>query len=152
MRRIRHTIAAIACIVVVGLATAGPALAAPADKPVVTVGRLDVYDSGGVSPDTWRTYVKVPVAGYNFTPGGNVYVTFQDLSAGTPAISGEWIRSGTGPCGFECNTYGKISYSRTLNFEYLSVCGHWLRVWAWDQVKSPQAGYGWSSRDVQVAC
>jgi hypothetical protein len=152
MRRIRHTIATIACIVVVGLAAAGPALAAPADKPVVTVRRLDVYDSGGVSPDTWRTYVKVPVAGYNFTPGGNVYVTFQDLSAGTPAISGEWIKAGTGPCGFECNNYGKISYSRTLNFEYLSVCGHWLRAWAWDQVKSPQTGYGWSSRDVQVAC
>jgi hypothetical protein len=27
-----------------------------------------------------------------------------------------------------------------------------LRTWAWDQVKSPQTGYGWSYRDVQVAC
>ena len=78
--------------------------------------------------------------------------TRQDLSAGTPAISGEWIKAGTGPCGPECNNYGRISYTRTLNYEYLAVCGHWLRVWTWDQVKSPQPGYGWSSRDVQVAC
>jgi hypothetical protein len=152
MRRTFLAVAAMTCAITIGLATAGPAVAAPADKPVVTVGRLDVYDSGGVSPDTWRTYVKVPVGGFNFTPGGNVYVTFQDISAGTPAVNGEWIKAGTGPCGFECNNYSKISYTRTLNFEYLTVCGHWLRVWAWDQTKSPRADYGWSSRDVQVAC
>jgi len=152
MRRIAQTVAVTACIVILGLVTAGPALAVPADKPVVTIGQVDVYDSGGASPDTWRTYVKVPVGGFNFTAGGDVYVTFQDVSAGTPAISGEWIKAGTGPCGPECNNYGRINYTRTLNYEYLAVCGHWLRVWAWDQVKSPRPGYGWSSRDVQVAC
>ena len=79
-----------------------PALAAtPADKPVVTVGRLDVHDGGGASPDTWYTKVTVPVGGSNFTPGGDVYVRFQDLTAGTPAVAGEWITAGTGPCGFE---------------------------------------------------
>src|SRR5215210_6545467 len=84
------------------LALAGPAMAAtPADKPVVTVGHLVVRDGGGVSPDTWYTSVTVPVGGYNFTPGGNVYVTFQDLTAGTAAITGEWITAGTGPCGLE---------------------------------------------------
>ncbi|HET7487331.1 MAG TPA: hypothetical protein VFJ85_05335 [Acidimicrobiales bacterium] len=128
------------------------ASAAPADKPVVTVGRLSVSDGGGASPDTWHTSVTVPVGGYNFTPGGNVYVTFQDITAGTAALSGEWTVAGTGSCGLECNNYGKISYSRTLSFPYRSVCGHWLRTWAWDQVKSPQTGYGWSYRDVQVAC
>lgn len=146
-------IAALILLVVGLLALAGPATAAtPADKPVVTVGRLDVRDGGGVSPDTWYTAVTVPVGGYNFTPGGNVYITFQDLTAGTAALSGEWITAGTGPCGFECNNYGKISYIRTITFSYRSICGHWLRTWAWDQVKSPQSGYGWSSRDVQVAC
>ncbi len=135
------------------IALAGPALAAtPADKPVVTVGRLEVHDGGGVSPDTWHTNVTVPVGGYNFTAGGNVYVTFQDITAGTAAVTGEWIRAGTGPCGFECNNYSRISYSRTLSFPYRAVCGHWLRTWAWDQVKSPQNGYGWSTRDVLVTC
>jgi hypothetical protein len=135
------------------LALAGPAAAGvPADRPVVTVGRLAVRDGGGVSPDTWYTSVTVPVGGYNFTPGGNVYVTFQDLTAGTAAVTGEWTTAGTGPCGFECNNAGKIAYTRSLTFAYRSVCGHWLRTWAWDQVKSPQAGYGWSYRDVQVTC
>lgn len=135
------------------IALAGPAVAAtPADKPVVTVGRLDVRDGGGVSPDTWYTAVTVPVGGFNFTPGGNVYVTFQDLTAGTAAITGEWTKAGAGPCGFECNNAGRIAYTRTIPFSYRSVCGHWLRTWAWDQVKSPQSGYGWSWRDVQVAC
>ena len=124
----------------------------PSDKPVITVGRLSVRDGGGVSPDTWYTQVTVPVGGYNFTAGGNVYVTFQDITAGTPAVNGEWIVAGTGPCGPECNNYGKISYVRALTFGYRAVCGHWLRTWAWDQVKSPQSGYGWSSRDTQVSC
>ncbi|MGH9278379.1 MAG: hypothetical protein ACRD12_09795 [Acidimicrobiales bacterium] len=106
-----------------------------------------MWDSGGVSPDTWRTYVTVPVGGYNFTPGGNVYVTFQDLTAGAPAINGEWTLAGAGPCGPECNNYGKISYRRTLNYPYRSVCGHVLRTWAWDQGKS-----AWASRDTQVGC
>jgi len=111
-----------------------------------------VHDGGGVSPDTWHTNVTVPVGGYNFTPGGNVYVTFQDITAGTAAITGEWTKAGTGLCGLECNNYGRISYSRTLSFDYRSVCDHWLRTWAWDQAKSPQSGYGWSYRDSQVAC
>jgi len=149
MRRLAALILSAAAV----LALASPALAAtPADKPVVTVGRLDVHDGGGTSPDTWYTKVTVPVGGSNFTPGGDVYVTFQDLTAGTPAVTGEWTRAGTGPCGFECNNYGRISYNRSLAFAYRSVCGHWLRTWAWDQLKSPQSGYGWSSRDVQVTC
>ncbi len=132
---------------------AAPASAAtPSDKPVVIVGQLSVRDGGGVSPDTWYTAVTVPVGGYNFTPGGNVYITFQDITAGTSAVSGEWTVAGSGPCGLECNNAGRISYSRTLTFGYRAVCGHWLRTWAWDQVKSPQTGYGWSYRDVQVAC
>jgi len=153
MRKVANAIAAMACICIIGLLSATAAGAAtPTDKPVVTVGRLDVRDGGGVSPDTWYTAVTIPVAGYNFTPGGNVYVTFQDITAGTAAVTGEWTVAGTGPCGLECNNYGKISYGRTLDFGYRSVCGHWLRTWAWDQTKSPQAGYGWSYRDVQVAC
>jgi hypothetical protein len=135
------------------LGLAVPASAAtPSDKPVVTVGQLSTRDGGGVSPDTWYTAVTVPVGGYNFTPGGNVYVTFQDMTAGTSAVAGEWTVAGSGPCGLECNSAGRISYSRTLTFGYRAVCGHWLRTWAWDQVKSPQTGYGWSYRDVQVAC
>ena len=129
-----------------------PAWAVPADKPVVTLAPPIVKSSGGVTPDSWRTYVTMAVGGNSFTPGGNVYVTFQDLTAGTSAINGEWIRAGTGPCGPECNNYGKISYKRTLNFAYGTVCGHVLRAWAWDQVKSPQAGYDWSYRDATVAC
>jgi len=144
--------ATLALTVIALLAVAEPAMAGTADRPVVTVARLAVRDGGGVSPDTWYTAVTVPVGGYNFTPGGSVYVTFQDLTAGTPALHGEWTTAGTGPCGLECNNYGKIRYTRTLTFPYRSVCGHWLRTWAWDAVKSPQAGYGWSSRDVQVAC
>ncbi|HEX2119455.1 MAG TPA: hypothetical protein VHF91_09750 [Acidimicrobiales bacterium] len=153
MRRITGGIAALLFIAFLGLAAAGPASAAtPSDKPVVTVGRLTVRDSGGVSPDTWRTYVTIPVGGYNFTPGAWVYVTFQNLSDGTPPVSGEWITAGTGPCGFECNNYGKINYTRTIGFEYRTVCGDWLRVLAWDHTKSPQPGYGWSYRDVLVSC
>lgn len=153
MRRITSLIAALLLAGALGVAIAGPtAAASPPDKPVVTVGRLTVWDGGGVSPDTWRTYVSVPVGGFNFTPGGNVYVTFQNLSAGTAPIGGEWIKAGTGPCGWECNNYGRISYTRTVSYEYRSVCGDWLRVLAWDQDKSPRAGYGWSYRDVQVTC
>ncbi len=128
-------------------AAAGPAAAAATVAPVVTVGPLDVYDSGGVSPDTWRTYVTVPVGGYYFTPGGNVYVTFQDLTAGSAAINGEWIRAGTGPCGLECNNYGRISYTRTLNYPYLSICDHVVRTWAYDQGKGL-----WAYKDVRVSC
>lgn len=153
MRKLTRLVVGLAATVVIGLAAAGPAAAAtPSDKPVVTVGALTVFSSGGASPDTWHTDVTVPVGGYYFTPGGNVYVTFQDITAGTSALNGEWIVAGTGPCGLECNNAGKISYSRTLTFSYRAVCGHWLRTWAWDQVKSPQTGYGWSYRDVQVAC
>jgi hypothetical protein len=153
MRKLTRATAAVAAALVIGLAAAGPAAAAtPADKPAVTVGALTVSSSGGASPDTWHTNVTVPVSGYNFTPGGNVYVTFQDITAGTAALTGEWTVAGTGPCGLECNNAGKIGYTRTLSFPYRSVCGHWMRAWAWDQVKSPQTGYGWSYRDVQVAC
>jgi hypothetical protein len=153
MRKLLKAVAGLAIIAIIGLSGAGPAAAAtPSDKPVVTVGRLSVWDSGGVSPDTWRTYVTFPVGGFNFTPGGYVYVTFQNLSRGTEPLNGEWIKAGTGPCGLECNNYGRIGYSRTLNWEYLTVCDEWIRVLAWDQVKSPQAGYGWSYRDVQVTC
>jgi len=153
MRRVAATIAGIVCLAIAGLGLAGPASAAtPSDKPVVTVGRLTVKDGGGVTPDSWRTYVTFPVSGYNFTPGGNVYVTFQNLTAGTDPVSGEWIKAGTGPCGLECNNYGKIAYTRTISYEFGSVCGDWMRVLAWDQTKSPQAGYGWSYRDVQVVC
>jgi hypothetical protein len=119
----------------------------------VSIGTLTVYESGGVSPDTWRTYVTIPVSGYSFTPGGYVYITFQDITAGTPALSnGEWIVAGSGPCGLECTNAGKIRYSRTLNYPYRSVCGHVLRVWAWDEVKSPRSGYGWSYADKRVVC
>ena len=146
-------IAALILVTLGLLGLAGRASATtPTDKPVVTVGRLAVRDGGGVSPDTWYTQVTVPVGGYNFTPGGNVYVTFQDLTAGTPAINGEWTQAGTGSCGLECNNYGKIAYTRTLTFGYRAICGHWLRTWAWDEVKSPQAGYGWSYRDTQITC
>jgi len=153
MRKIAVLVTSVAAFATFALATAGAASAAtPSDKPVVTVGKLSVFSSGGVTPDSWRTNVTVPVAGYNFTPGGNVYVTFQDITAGTAALTGEWTTAGTGPCGLECNNYGKISYARTLDYPYRTVCGHWLRTWAWDQVKSPQSGYGWSYVDVQVAC
>ena len=145
-------LAAVVTAVALSLSAAAPASAVPADKPVVTLAPPIVKSSGGVTPDSWRTYVTMSVGGNNFTPGGNVYVTFQDLTAGTPAINGEWIKAGTGPCGPECNNYGKISYKRALNFAYGTVCGHVLRAWAWDQVKSPQAGYDWSYRDVTVAC
>ncbi|HEX6597242.1 MAG TPA: hypothetical protein VF045_09915 [Acidimicrobiales bacterium] len=151
MQRFARLLAPVAILGALLLATASPAMATH-DKPVVTVGRLSVWASGGVTPDSWRHYVTVPVGGYNFTPGGDVYVTFQNLSAGTPAIDGEWIKAGTGPCGLECNNYGRISYSRTLNYEYGSVCGDLLRTWAWDAAKSPAAGYGWSYRDARVSC
>lgn len=143
---------AVAVAAVVSLSAAAPAWAVPADKPVVTVAPPIVKSSGGVTPDSWRTYVTMSVGGNHFTPGGNVYVTFQDLTAGTAAINGEWTRAGSGPCGIECNNYGKISYKRTLSFAYGTVCGHVLRAWAWDQVKSPQATYDWSYRDATVAC
>lgn len=151
MRRSARLLATLAVLGGLLATAASPALATH-DTPVVTVGRLDVWASGGVTPDSWRHYVEVPVGGYNFTPGGDVYVTFQNLSAGTPAVNGEWITAGTGPCGLECNNYGKISYARTLNYEYGSVCGDVIRTWAWDAVKSPRAGYGWSYRDVRVSC
>ena len=153
MRKLAALIMSIAATAGIVLAAAGPAGAAtPPDKPVVTVGALSVWSSGAVTPDSWRTYVTVPVGGYNVTPGGNVYVTFQDLTAGTAAVSGEWTVAGSGPCGLECNNAGKISYARTLNYPYGTICGHVLRTWAWDQVKSPQAGYSWSYRDTTIAC
>jgi hypothetical protein len=65
------------------LSAAGPAAATPADKRVVIIGALSAWNSGAVTPDSWRTYIAVPVGGYNFTPGGNVYVTFQDPTPGT---------------------------------------------------------------------
>ena len=153
MRKIATAIAAMACLCTMGLLSATVAAAAtPADKPVVTIGRIDVRDGGGASPDTWYTAVTVPVAGYNFTPGGWVYVTLQDLTAGTPALNGDWITAGTGPCGPECNNAGRIAYSRNLTFGYHTACGHVIRAWAWDDVKSPRTGYGWSYRDAQVTC
>lgn len=154
MRKLVHLIAAFGFIAGVLLSTAIPASAAtPADKPVVTVGTPQVWASGGVTPDSWRQYVRVPVGGFNFTPGGNVYITFQDITAGSPALpNGEWTVAGSGPCGPECNNFGRIAYARTLNYAYGSICGHTIRVWAWDQVKSPRADYGWSFRDTQVAC
>jgi hypothetical protein len=97
------------------LSAAGPAAATPADKRVVIIGALSAWNSGAVTPDSWRTYIAVPVGGYNFTPGGNVYVTFQDPTAGTATPSGEWTGAGSGPSGLECNNAGKISYTRTLN-------------------------------------
>jgi len=126
--------------------------ATPADKPVVTVGRLDVHDDGGASPDTWYTKVTVPVGGSNFTPGGDVYVRFQDLTAGTPAVAGEWITAGTGPCGFE---------GQQLRQDLLQPVPHLrlplrLRPLATHMgvgpAEEPQSGYGWSSSDVQVTC
>ena len=153
MHRTIRAVAALLLTATIGLANAGAAAAVtPSDKPVVTMGRLTVKDGGGVTPDSWRTYVTFPAGGYNFTPGGAVYVTFQDISAGTSPVSGEWITAGTGPCGFECNNAGKIAYTRTIGYPHRSICGHWFRVLAWDNVKSPQAGYGWSYRDVQVTC
>ena len=154
MRKIVFFVASLSLAAAAALSAASAASATtPADKPVVVVGTPGVSESGGASYDTWRTYVTLPVTGYSFTPGGNVYITFQDVTAGTPALSnGEWTTAGTGPCGVDCNNEGKIRYSRTLNFPYRSVCGHWIRTWAWDQVKSPQAGYGWSYRDKQVVC
>jgi hypothetical protein len=153
MRRIAVVVMSFVTAATLVVSAAGPAGATtPPDKPVVTVGALTVRSSGGVTPDSWRTYVTVPVGGYSFTPGGNVYVTFQDLTAGSAALSGEWTVAGTGPCGLECNNYGKIAYTRTLDYAYGTICGHVLRTWAWDQVKSPQAGYGWSYRDTTVSC
>ncbi len=153
MRRIASTLAAASVVVGFVLSTALPAAAAPVDKPVVNIGTLEVSSSGGASYDTWRTYVTVPVTGNNFTPGGDVYVTFQDITAGTPALpNGEWIVSGSGPCGFECNNAGKIQYRRTLNYAYRTICGHYVRAWAWDAGKSPGAAYGWSYRDKLVTC
>ncbi len=153
MRRVARAVVGVVLCAVATLGLAGPAGAAtPPDKPVVNVARLTVQDGGGVTPDSWRTYVTYPVSGFNFTPGGDVYVTFQDLTAGTSALTGEWVKAGTGPCGLECNNYGKIAYSRTISYAYRSVCNHWMRVLAWDAVKSPQTGYGWSYRDLQVTC
>jgi hypothetical protein len=153
MRRIFTTIAGLALTAGIVLSGASPASAStPTDKPVVTVGTPSVSSGGGVSPDTWYTSMSFRVGGYNFTAGGNVYVTFQDITAGTAALNGEWIVAGNGPCGFECNNYGKIAYSRSISYPYRSICGHTFRVWAWDQVKSPKAGYGWSYRDVGVSC
>lgn len=152
MRKYAAAVALVLAVAGLGLSATAAGAATPPDKPVVTVGALTVFSSGGVTPDSWRTYVTVPVGGWNFTPGGNVYVTFQDLTAGTAAVSGEWTVAGSGPCGPECNNAGKIAYSRTLNYPYRAICGHVLRTWAWDQVKSPQAGYGWSWRDTTVAC
>ena len=153
MRRFVVAVSTIAFVAGILLSTAAPASAStPADKPVVTILQLTVYSSGGASPDTWHTSVTVPLGGHDFTPGGNVYVTYQDLTAGTPALNGEWVKAGAGSCGLECSNYGKLSYTRTLSFGYRAVCGHVLRAWAWDEVKSPQSGYGWSWRDVQVSC
>jgi hypothetical protein len=152
MRKIGAFVISVLAAGTLVLSAAGPVSATPVDKPVVTVGAMNVRSSGGVTPDSWRTYVTVPVGGYNFTPGGNVYVTFQDLTAGTAAVTGEWTVAGSGPCGLECNNAGKIAYTRTLNYAYGTICGHLLRTWAWDQAKSPQTGYGWSYRDTTVAC
>ncbi len=153
MPTIARLVAAACAAGVFALSAALPAAAAPADKPVVGIGTLTVYSSGGATPDSWRTYVTVPVSGFNFTPGGDVYVTFQDITAGTPALAnGEWIVAGSGPCGFECNNAGRIAYSRTLNYAYRTICDHTVRAWAWDATKSPNSAYGWSFRDRLVTC
>ena len=153
MRKIAAIVSIAAAAASFALSAAPAASAAtPTDKPVVSVGPLAIFSSGAVTPDSWRTYVSVPVSGTNFTSSGNVYITFQDLTSGAAALSGEWTVAGSGPCGLECNNSGKIAYSRTLSYPYLSVCGHVLRTWAWDQVKSPMSGYGWSYRDATVAC
>lgn len=143
----RKILSLVAAAVVGGLivSTAPSAAAAPAPTPVVGIGTLTVFSSGGTSYDTWRTYVTVPVSGFNFTPGASVYITFQDVTAGTPALpNGEWTVAGTGPCGPECNNAGKISYTRTLNYPYRSICGHYLRAWAWEGA--------WYYRDKLVTC
>lgn len=151
MRRSSVLLATLAAAAGLLVSAASPAMATH-DRPVVTVGPLAVRASGGATPDSWRHYVTIPVGGYSFTPGGDVYLTFQNLSDGTPAVNGEWITAGTGPCGLECNNAGRISSTRTLNYEYGSVCGDVIRAWAWDAVKSPRTGYGWSYRDVRVSC
>lgn len=153
MRKLAIAILTLFATAVLALLAAPVALAAtPSDKPVVTVGALSVRSSGGVSPDTWHTDVTLPVGGFTFTPGGAVYVQVQNLTAGEQARTGRWITAGTGPCGPECNNFGKINTSMSYTSGYQAVCNDTLRVWAWDDRKSPQAGYGWSFRDVLVRC
>jgi hypothetical protein len=153
MRKLATILATLGVLGGFVLGTAVPATAATSgEKPVVSIGELEIWASGAVTPDSWRHYVKVPLFGSRFTPGGAVYITFQDITAGTPALSnGQWITAGNGFCGVECNNYGKFSYSRTLNYPYGSICGHYIRAWAWDDVKSP-AGHGWSYADKRVVC
>lgn len=153
MRKLIVALLTLIATAMLALATAPAAMAAtPSDKPVVTIGALSVRSSGGVSPDTWHTDVTLPVGGFNYTPGGSVYVQVQNLTAGEQPRSGKWITAGTGPCGLECNNFGKISTTLAYSSGYQEVCNDTLRVWAWDATKSPQAGYGWSTRDVLVRC
>lgn len=153
MRKLAVAVLTMAATAVLGLSAAPSALAAtPPDKPTVTIGALTVRSSGGTSPDTWHTDVTLPVSGLNYTPGGSVYVQVQDITDGGPPVSGKWITAGTGPCGLECNGFGKISTTLAYVDGYLEVCSDTLRVWAWDATKSPRAGYGWSYRDVLVRC
>ena len=154
MNRIRQFLlaGAVAAGAIVGLAGQAGASTAPADKPVVTVTSTKYRSGGGVSPDSWYTTFDLGVGGFNFTAGGDVYVDVQDITAGGATQSAKWIKAGTGPCGFECNNYGRISTAVTFTGPYRSMCGHTLRVWAWDNVKSPKAGYGWSVRDITANC
>lgn len=153
-RRPAKALAALALSVVpaAGLAQAAGAATAPADKPYVTIGAPSIRSGGGVSPDTWYTTVTLPVGGGRFTAGGDVFVEVQDSTAGTAPVGGHWIKAGSGVCGLECNNYGRISTSVSITEDYHQPCGHWMTVWAWDAVKSPQAGYGWSYAQVQVSC
>ena len=60
------------------------------------------------------------------------------------------VAADAGP-GFEGSNCGRlINYTRTIGFEYRTVCGDRLRVLTWDHTKSLQTGYGRSYRDVVV--
>jgi hypothetical protein len=133
------------------LSAAGPATATPADKSVVIIGALRAWNSGAVTPDSWRTYIAVPVGGYNFTPGGNVYVTFQDPTPGTATPQRRVDGGRQRPLRPRVQQRRQDQLHPHAQLAVRDgVRARAVHVGLGPQ--SPQEGYGWSYRDTTIAC
>lgn len=131
MKALKHLfLAMIGTLMVGSLAFAGAGAASAATTtPVISSAQyfLAQSDSG--------PYELVKESGYSFTPGGNVYTDFQDLTS-DPSLSKPF-----GGATVKADSTGKISFSRFVGLGTAHRC-HWLRAWSYDYGKAQ-----WVTRD-----
>jgi hypothetical protein len=96
--------------------------------------------------DTGSSFWTVRASGYNFSPGGWVYVESVDKATGVVSSAG-WVTASNGFCGgWYCFLGGTWSYYGTPNTQ----CGPGRYVYAYDWGTAAD-GYGWVG-PISVGC